>query len=379
MSIQNLKLYTGCDNVSQNIPRFNMPQVNKVQVDADEDSLGSSIMGSAMFMGPIMARHTIAHPFVSAKAAGKASKAFNELMKSESFAALPKSQQAEAFSTLYKESQLGSQVIKSGLRSAEETKTLAKALGDSKRAYVSALKTGDSIVAAQEAAKITEITNTGRKSIIPFVKAKDAATVLEKATKAGEAAAETAKAASTLTAATSSASKAAKALTWSKGAFKTGGGPLMLAIEGVAETPEVLTAFSEGGFGEGVKQTAKSGVKVAASTAGWCLGAKGGASVGLAIGSAICPGIGTAIGSALGLIIGGVAGSWAASKAAKAVVGKSYSEKMEAAQQQALMMPQMMPGIPNIPSETIPTMPSFPGNNPFWQFNQPNWIDYNPY
>ena len=119
--------------------------------------------------------------------------------------------------------------------------------------------------------------------------------------------------------------------------FKAGGGPLMFGVEMLCEAPEMYTAFSQGGFSEGVKQTAKSAVKAGASAGGWVGGAALGGKAGAAIGTAICPGIGTAIGAAIGGIIGGIGGSWLGRKTAKAVTGKDFTEKMAAQQQ---MQPQ---------------------------------------
>ncbi len=125
-----------------------------------------------------------------------------------------------------------------------------------------------------------------------------------------------------------------KVLNWTKNALKTGGFKGMAIFSSLFELPELYSAFSKGGFGEGVKQTGKSAVKVAADSAGWAIGSVGGgaigAKIGFAIGTAI-PGVGNllgvGLGAAVGTIIGGLSGSWIGRKTSKAIVGKSFSEK----------------------------------------------------
>lgn len=151
-----------------------------------------------------------------------------------------------------------------------------------------------------------------------------------------------------------------KAWAWTKGALKSGGFKGMAIFSALFELPELISAYSQGGVGEGLTQTVKSGVKVAADSAGWAIGSVGGAKAGAAIGTMICPGIGTGIGAAIGAIVGGLGGSWIGRKTAKAVTGKSFNEKMAERQNQ-----QMQP-YNNYP----------PGFNPF--INDPYGRQWDP-
>ena len=162
---------------------------------------------------------------------------------------------------------------------------------------------------------------------------------------------------------------AGKAWAWTKGALKSGGFKGMAIFSALFELPELYSAYSQGGVGEGLAQTVKSGVKVAGDAAGWALGAAGGAKAGAAIGTMICPGLGTGIGAAIGTIIGGLGGSWIGRKTAKAVTGKSFNEKLAEQQEQQQMQP---------------SYDYQPGYNPFMQPSYGIQLDpylprYNPY
>lgn len=330
---------------------------------SQEPSLTSQITGGVVLMAPIAGRHVIAHPLRSWNALERTNAMFNQLKSADAFAKLTKLEQGKAYMNLYKVNQMGYKVIQPGLRSVAETKQLGSALAQSRKAYMAALKAGDSAAVASEAAKMSKIYELGKKGMFGTPKA--AGEVLAAANEAGAAAA---KAALTAGAEGATGFTTASALAWGKNAWKTGGGTAMACIEGGIETfTEVIPAFSEGGFGEGVVQTGKSAVKVAGSVGGWCLGAKAGAAAGAAIGTAICPGIGTAIGSVLGGLICGIAGSWLGNKTAKAVTGKSWSEKKEAMAQTGPSQPQFQTQ-PQFATQNNPFQPSF-GNNPFGQFN----------
>lgn len=99
-------------------------------------------------------------------------------------------------------------------------------------------------------------------------------------------------------------------------------------IEGVTK---VLPTYMEGGSDSGNKQLVQSGVKAAASAAGWSVGRLAGgvlgAKAGAAIGTCFGPGVGTAIGAVIGFA-GGCVGSWLAGKGVKALIGKDESEKL---------------------------------------------------
>lgn len=127
---------------------------------------------------------------------------------------------------------------------------------------------------------------------------------------------------------------------------KKGGAVFDIVMEGGAQLfGEVIPAFQNGGFGAGMKQIAKSGVQVAASTAGYALGASLGTKAGAAIGTMICPGVGTAVGAVIGAVgglVGGFIGSSVLSGIAKKITGKSENEKIQEQQteQQANMIAQ---------------------------------------
>ena len=108
--------------------------------------------------------------------------------------------------------------------------------------------------------------------------------------------------------------------------------PFIGAILTIAfELPNILTATKEQGIGQGVKETLKTGSRLA------------GGALGAAVGSAICPGIGS--------LVGWVAGEWLTSK----IVGKSYSEKKMDAEMQAQEAMQ----------QQTAQYPAFQGTNPY--------------
>ena len=167
---------------------------------------------------------------------------------------------------------------------------------------------------------------------------------------------------------------AGRAWAWTKGALKSGGFKGMAILSALFELPELYSAYSQGGVGEGLKQTLKSSVKVVGDSAGWALGAAGGAKAGAAIGAAIgsiIPGAGTAaggaIGAAIGGIVGGIGGSWLGRKTAKAVTGKSFNEKMAEQPQNSQ--------IASAPTYNPANMPNV-NFNPF--INNPAKIPYLP-
>ena len=87
--------------------------------------------------------------------------------------------------------------------------------------------------------------------------------------------------------------------------------PFIGAVLTVAyEIPNIVTTAKEQGAGAALLETGKSAARL------------GGGALGAAIGSAICPGIGS--------IVGWIVGEWLTSK----VVGKSYTEQKEEAQEQ---------------------------------------------
>lgn len=380
MAIQAPKMMyiPGQNNVTQNaIPANVQYPAENQEVYApgavEDPSLGSQITGGLMFMAPIQGRHVIAHPLRSWNALKRTNATFNTLRASDAFKNLTKLQQGEAYANLFRANQLGYKIIKPGIRDYKSMQQLGSEFAKTRKAYITALQAGDTASMAANSAKLNELYSAGKKGW--FRKAASSVDVIDKANKAGAAASSAAQAGVGV------ASKGAGALAWTKSALKTGGGTVMACIEGGIETfTEVIPAFSNGGVGEGLLQTAKSGVKVAGSVVGWCAGAKGGAAAGAAIGTAICPGIGTAIGGAIGGLIGGLTGSWFGSKVAKTVTGKSYSEKVASQQQVAPQNPQIQPQFqpqfqpqPQFnPYSLAGTQPSFGSLNP----NLPTYFDY---
>ncbi len=341
-----------CNTVPQVVTA---PMGNQGYYNEPEEDTFMSAMGGAPLMAAIEGRGVIAHPFQSFRAAKEAQQTFRTLSRLKNVKALNSTQIAEAYNTLYRTGRYTDAVLGAG-RTGKEVATLRHYITDTQRAYKAALKSGNTAKAAQEAAKLAHVMDNGRKSILPWKKVVSARDLISGANAAGKEASTAARAARTVTRgartasaatkATGAAAEAATAVT-TKGlwkGFKAGGGPVMFAIEALCEAPEVYTAFSEGGFSEGMVQTGKSAVKAGASAAGWVGGAALGGKAGAAIGTAICPGIGTAIGAAIGSIIGGFGGSWLGTKTAKAVTGKSFTEKQAMRQQMQPQMPTQMQG-----------------------------------
>ena len=320
----------------------------------EEPSLGSQLTSGVAFMAPIAGYNVWRHPLYTKGALSRTNLLYKDLLKNDAFSKLGRMEQGQAYMNLFKVNQMGFKV-----QSPELYKELAK----SRRLYLDALKAGDKGQAAYQSAKMSKIYELGKTGW--FGKAPQSAKIgteaaLKAANEAGAAASKIALETGAKVAEGASKFSTASALAWGKSAWKTGGGTVMACLEGGIETfTEVIPAFSEGGFGEGVAQTAKSAVKVGASVGGWVVGAKAGAAAGAAIGS-IFPGAGTAIGAAIGGLIGGIFGSWGGNKIAKAVTGKSWSEKREemAMNQQPQFQPQV--------AGNNPFKPSFSGN-PFGQ------------
>lgn len=152
--------------------------------------------------------------------------------------------------------------------------------------------------------------------------------------------------------ATKQLQKAAIEETGKKGAgklskfMKNSGAKGMLIISGIIEVfTEVGPTFMELGVKKGLKQTAKSAVKVISDTFGYAAGSQIGAAAGSAagafvsakvsamIGSAFCPGLGTALGALFGFA-GGLIGSWVLGKATKKITGKTEREIAKEQQEQ---------------------------------------------
>lgn len=99
------------------------------------------------------------------------------------------------------------------------------------------------------------------------------------------------------------------------------------------DSPKIISAFKNGGFGSGLTQTFQTGIRSVADGIGWTLGRAAGTAigtkVGAAIGTAVCPGLGTAIGAAIGFL-GGAAGSILASKVTHALMPTDEATRLEA-------------------------------------------------
>lgn len=99
------------------------------------------------------------------------------------------------------------------------------------------------------------------------------------------------------------------------------------------DSPKIISAYKDGGFGSAMTQTLQTGIKSAADGVGWALGRAAGTAigtkVGAAIGTAICPGLGTAVGAVIGFL-GGAAGSILASKITHSLMPTDEATKLEA-------------------------------------------------
>lgn len=123
------------------------------------------------------------------------------------------------------------------------------------------------------------------------------------------------------------------------------------------EVPNLYRAFTQGGFGEGLKETGKTAVKFGGFAAG--------AAIGSAVGSFI-PVVGTFIGG----LVGGMIGGWLAEK----VVGKSFTEKQEEAEAAAAAQNTQQQVQTEQPEQTQNTQTTNNTNNA----NAYNQAAYNP-
>ena len=144
---------------------------------SQEPSLGSQLASSAMIMGPIMGRHVIMHPIQSTAAAKTAGKIYQSLLKKGALDAMTSSQKVEVFNTLYKAARNKAAILKDGLRPAADTAKLASEFAKSQKGYIDAIKAGDTVAAAQNAAQINTMASKGAKGLYGGVK--DAATVID--------------------------------------------------------------------------------------------------------------------------------------------------------------------------------------------------------
>lgn len=157
----------------------------------------------------------------------------------------------------------------------------------------------------------------------------------------------------------------AKAKGMTKGFFK-GIGSKLPFIGSVSmmlfELPNIFKATKEQGLFTGIKETVKAGARLI------------GASIGAAVGSAICPGIGS--------MAGWVAGEWLTSR----IIGKSYSEQVAQAQEEAQkiaqdqQLPQQQNGInPQYYPQTQQPQAYTPNTQYNPQTKQPAFTQQNPY
>ena len=351
--------------------------------NGSEESLSSALVFGSAFMG-IPHVKKLVHPKTTINCIKDTNAIFKDIKNIEAFKNLPKELQGTAYADFFNMSWKGQKLnpaLKDTLKTVSEN-------------YQAALKSGNPADIAKYSEEMKTILSEGKKrnwisrgynkllgrSAEKFKKTE---TVLKTAKEAGETAQKASIAAKTAAETAKTAGKTAQALNWTKNALKTGGFKGMAIFSGIIESfTEVLPAFSKGGSSEGVKQVAKSAVTVTADAAGWAIGAKAGASIGAAIGS-IFPGAGTAIGGAIGGIIGGIAGAFCTRKVAKAVVGKSFSEKAAAKEKMAekiaeqqqrnqlAQLQQQYPGYMDMPSEF--------SSNPFAQYSYvPFSQDYAP-
>lgn len=308
------------------------PQQAETPTDGSHESLSGTLMvGTPMVLGFTGAKYVFSpiRSFQAAKAAQTAYTATG-LNATGAFTAAEK---ATAFGNLLNANRMMTKV-------APE---LQPALQASLQNYQTAIQAGKTAEAAKYAAEMQTIIKHGkapgwfartflRKTPIDAQKAEKIARVADKvgtrtAARATSVATKTAQAAEGLT-------KWGQVKNWTTSALKSGGFKWMAAIEGLLEGfTNILPAFQIS-TAAGLKQTVKSGVSVAGSATGWCLGAKAGTWGGAAIGTAICPGIGTAIGGAIGMAVGGLSASWLGRKIAGWFTGKSEVEKHKEKQQE---------------------------------------------
>ncbi len=329
-----------------------------------ESSLASEVGGTALFMGGIASVPKMLHPFKTIDAFKYAQDTMNTAMNAGVSKEVASSNWIKSFNAHIAGN-------KFGLAAADEATKLGKEYTKTLQLYKDALSKGNLADIAKYETQLKTMKELSQKPFffkrwVGIKNTKTADEVIKAGQEAGNAAAKAATQTATTTATTgtktvketlaaaknslksikdvktavqvgksAAGSTAIKAWNGTKNALRTGGAGTMAVIEGAIEGfTEVLPAFIEGGRKEGIKQTAKSTVTVGGSVVGWCVGAKAGGTAGAAIGSLICPGIGTAIGTFIGSIVGGATAAWAGRKAAKAITGKSYSEK-KAEQQQA--------------------------------------------
>ena len=307
--------------------------------EASEDSLVGGCLSNVAIFGGIKSIPYVRHPNSTWRALQSTKDLFENTAEFEKLTA---SQQAEAFSKLFSSRQQNTALIKKLKGHNRLSKGYSEAINTARNNYINALKAGDEVAIAQHGAELSRLSK-GKAGIWPFGKPDSLKKVQAAATKEGAEAVKVINETKALKASVESASWGKKAWAFSKDAFKKNGGWWAVGLEAAFQAPEVIGAFSEGGFGEGVKQTAKSTVTVGVNTVGWIAGMKAGAAggtalgakIGALIGSVVAPGAGTAAGAGIGGAIGGfigglvgmATGTWAAGKVSKAIVGKSFSEK----------------------------------------------------
>lgn len=231
--------------------------------NGSEESLGSALLFGSAFMG-IPHIKKVFHPVDTYNYIKETNKIFDGIKNTDTFKALSKEEQGKAYANFFnmaRKSEKINPALKEALKTASEN-------------YKAALKTGNTADIAKYSEEMKTIISEGKESnkLVRSVKNffggntpqfKEAKTVTEAATKAGEQAAKAATAAKTAAETAKAAGKTAQALHWTKDALKTGGFKGMAIFSAIIESfTEVLPAFSKGGSSEGVKQVAKSAVTV---------------------------------------------------------------------------------------------------------------------
>ena len=298
--------------------------------DDNSGSLVGNCLGTVGIWGGIKTIPFVLHPTNSMNGLSETFKIFKA---NRGLTRLAPNLQAEAFYNLYTANRLTPQLTRGA-------KNIAKSMQTD---YIKALKSGNTVQTARKGAELSTFVGKNTK----WFKKPTVAQARSMAREAGTEAARIAKAAKAEEAAMKNLSGLQKAGFGFKKLWKEGGGWFCVILESLGQIPELLAAFTQGKFSDGVTQTVKSAAKVGINTTGWILGAAAGKAAGIwagvklgaFAGPAFAPGVGSMIGAVAGFVgslVGMAIGSHFADKISKAVVGKSFTEKQ--AEKQAMML-----------------------------------------
>ena len=316
---------------------------------AANPSLSDEIKGTLVMGGAFSAIPLATTPFQSLRSIGTTSKLLdgNAMIKAGASA----EDVAKAYSEAHRIERFSNAITKVD-RNPEETKKIMDLLKKLREEHKKALASGNKILAEAYAQDMRTVVNKAKTPLL--FRWKKPAQEFSQVTKGLKTVSEKGKIIP------ANKIQLPKTITKVMGNVKVGG-----ALAAAVEVPEVITAFSEGGAKEGIKQTGKSTVKAAAGMTGWWAGAKVGGIAGAKIGAVVGAwfgGVGAAPGAAiggfLGGLIGGAVGMWGANKLSNAAVGESFSEKKAKSQQQ-IIQPETQQVTPQeTQTETPSTVPT---------------------